>query len=198
MLKVKVRWSGFIGSPGWSNFYFAGPDNSFETPEDAPIVADKVATFLNNIKLRFPGAVTWQIQSDVEAITPDTGTLNNVFSAGARPAIVGGAGAASYSGASGAVITWRTAGVRNGRRVRGRTFLVPLATSGYADDGTLGPTTLQELQDSATQLATQTAGGVNLGVWSRPSAQGAEDGDFFPITAASVPDLAAVLRSRRG
>ena len=197
MLRVKVRWSGFIGSPGWSNFYFDTGDGTFYTAEDAGPAADRVAAFLQTIRPRFPSAVTWQIQPDVEAISASKGELMFVHSAGARAPITGGAAAASYSGASGIVVTWRTAGVRNGRRVRGRTFLVPAATAAYGDDGTIGPTTLEDINAAAAQLINDPSP-LKLGVWARPSAVGATDGQWHPVTAASVPDMAAVLRSRRG
>jgi hypothetical protein len=196
MMRVKVRWSGFIGSPGWSNFYFDGPDGSFLTPEDAGPAADRVATFLTAIRGRFPIAVNWNIQSDVEYIGETDGELLNVHSAGARAAITGGATAAPYSAATGAVITWRTAGVVRGRRVRGRTFLVPTANHVYANDGTLESTIQTEFLNAATALADQ-ANPIKLGIWSRPTIAGAQDGSFHPVTSASVPDMAAVLRSRR-
>jgi hypothetical protein len=196
MLKVRVRWAGFIGSPGWSNFYFDTGNGDFTTPADAGPCADRVATFLTAIKGRFPTALNWAIQSDVEAISAATGELLNIHSAGARATIAGSAAAGSFSGTSGAVVTWRTAGVRNGRRVRGRTFLVPAANIAYDTDGTLGPTTVTELVNAANALADQ-ANPIKLGVWSRPSAIGASDGEFHPVTTASVPDMAAVLRSRR-
>ena len=198
MLKVKVRWSGFIGSPGWSNFYFGGPDDSFNTAADADPVADRVEAFFNAIKLKFPPAVNFTVQSDVEVISAATGDLLNVHSAGARTPIASGGTAAAYSGTSGACITWRTAGVRNGRRVRGRTFLVPLVNGIYQSDGTIDPSHLNDLVTQGNTLAIPAAGGIPMGIWSRPSAPGASDGEFHPITSVSVPDLAAVLRSRRG
>lgn len=197
MLKVKVRWSGFIGSPGWSNFYFDTGNGDFTTPADAGPAADRVATFLTANRLKFPASVNWSIQSDVEAISAANGDLLNVHSIGARAVITGGAAAGSYSGASGVVITWRTGGVVRGRRVRGRTFLVPTANNIYQSDGTIDSAHLNEFVTSANALADQAAP-VKLGVWSRPSAPGAEDGSFHVVTSASVPDMAAVLRSRRG
>ena len=198
MHRVKVRWAGFIGSPGWSNFYFDTGNEDFLTPEQAVESADKVTTFINAIRSRFPAAFTWSVQSDVEVISPQSGELLNVASAGARTPILGGAPAAGYSGTSGIVVTWRTAGVRNGRRVRGRTFLVPAANSVYQDDGTLIPTVLTDFTTAANALASQTGTGPKLGVWARPSAVGATDGGFHPVTAVSIPDMPAVLRSRRG
>ena len=195
MFKVKVRWSGFIGSPGWSNFYFDGPDGTFLTPADAPLCADRVSTFLTAIKNQFYSDLNWTIQSDVEAISPATGELLNIHNIGPRAAITGGTAKTPYSAASGIVVTWRTNGVRNGRRVRGRTFLVPAATSSYQDDTVL-TTALTTFQTAASALATPSAN-IHLGVWSRPTAPGASDGDWFETVSASVPDKVAILRSRR-
>jgi hypothetical protein len=57
-------------------------------------------------------------------------------------------------------------------------------------------TALTTFQTAASALATP-ANNIHLGVWSRPSAQGASDGDWFPTVSASVPDKVAILRSRR-
>src|SRR6476620_812123 len=196
MLKVKTRWSGFIGGPGWTNFFFDDANGALEGDVQAAAVADKVQTFWNAVKSKLAPTVNLQIQPDVEVIGSDNGELLGVAQGGARAAIVGGAVSQSYSGATGAVITWRTAGVRNGRRVRGRTFLVPCVGGMFQNDGTIQPADLNEIQAAATALFAHTSG-VSLGIFSRPTAQGAGDGAFFPVTSASVPDLAAVLRSRR-
>ena len=198
MMKVKVRWAGFIGSPGWTNFYFESPDGTFHTEADAVAAADKVATFITAVKVQLPPIVNLTIQPDVEVIAPTTGKLLNVNNAGARAAVSGTAPAQAFAGTTGAVITWRTAGVRNGRRVRGRTFLVPTVSSTFDTDGTMGVTKQTEILNAATALFAPFNGGIQLGVWARPTAPGAEDGDWHPITSASVPDMAAVLRSRRG
>lgn len=197
MMKVKVRWSGFIGSPGWSNFFFDSPDGTFTTAEDAVAAAGKVNTFFTAVKTKLPPTVQLSIQSDVEILSALSGELVNVVNAGTIAAINGSATSQPYSAATGAVITWRTAGVRNGRRVRGRTFLVPCVSGMFQNDGTIENTNISEIQTAATALAAP-FNGAQLGIWSRPSAPGAGDGDFFEVTSASVPDLAAVLRSRRG
>jgi hypothetical protein len=198
MLKVKVRWSGFIGSPGWSNFYFNGPDDSFTTAADADIAADRVEAFFTAIKLKFPSGVSFAVQPDVEVVSESTGDLLNVHNAGARAPITSTATSAAYSGVSGACITWRTAGVRNGRRVRGRTFLVPLVNGIYQSDGTIDNTHVNDFVTQATTLALPGTSNLSMGVWARPTAPGASDGDWHAITSVTVPDMAAVLRSRRG
>jgi hypothetical protein len=196
MLKVKVRWGGFLGSPGWTNFYFDSGTGDFTTPEQAGPCADKVAAWITAIKPNLPPAVTLTIQSDVEAVSAATGELLTIHSAGARAAVNGTATAQGYAAATGLVTTWRTAGVRNGRRVRGRTFIVPCVGGTFDTDGTVQPTKLTPVVDAANALLAPFSG-ISLGVWSRPSGPGASDGQFFPAISASVPDMAAVLRSRR-
>jgi hypothetical protein len=197
MLKVKSKWSGFSGAPGWTNFYFRDfAVNNEPTQQQANDAVARVATFWNNVKSRFPVTVSIAIQPDVEVIEEENGQMLNVFSVTPPAAHVGGATSSVYSGPTGMVINWRTAGVRNGRRVRGRTFLVPVATENFQTDGTIDPTKLASVQSTASELASAT-GTPDLGVWARPTAPGATDGVWVPVTSATVPDLAAVLRSRR-
>jgi hypothetical protein len=201
MMKVKVRWAGFNGAPGWSNFFFDTVDGSFHSSADAAAAVARVRTFFNAVKVRIPSHVTMTIQPDVEVVSAATGEMTDVYGVAAEPAIAGTAAAASYSAASGMVINWRTAGVRNGRRVRGRTFLVPIAGGAYQSDGTIEPGNLTETAAAASAFVT-TASPVKLGVWARPVKDqlGAvtAPGEFHQVTSATVPDLAAVLRSRRG
>jgi hypothetical protein len=197
MMRVKARWSGFNGAPGWSNFYFNNIDDSFYTPEDAATAVGKVWTFFDTVNIRLPSTVKIDVSPDVEVISPTDGQLQRVNNGGSTGTISGSQAAAPYSASTGMVITWRTAGVRNGRRVRGRTFLVPIAGAAYGNDGTIGDGDVAETLAAANALA-QPWTGISLGVWSRPSAVGATDGAWHPIVSASVPDLAAVLRSRRG
>lgn len=197
MLRVKVKWSGFNGAPGYSNFYFRDFTSTGEpVPGDAQLAVDRVQTFLTAIKSNFPSVVSLAIQPDVEVIESSDGKMKDVFSATAPAASVGTATVQQYAGATGLVINWRTAGVRNGRRVRGRTFLVPVTNASFDTDGTVKAAVLTPIQTAASALA-DGAGTPDLGVWARPSAPLATDGSWHPVTSATVPDLAAILRSRR-
>lgn len=198
MLKVKTRWSGFTGSPGWTNFFFRDFSGTGEPTQPQAVAAvGRVNTFFQAIKDKFPASVTLTIQSDVEVIEETDGKMQSVFSVTAPAAIVGSNSIATFSGASGAVVNWRTNGVRNGRRVGGRTFLVPTSTALYQNDGTLDTAHRTGLQTAADALANGTTESPDLGVWARPSSKGATDGVWWAVSAATVPDLAAVLRSRR-
>jgi hypothetical protein len=157
----------------------------------------KVRAFYAAVGLWIPNVVKIDVQSDVPVIEDTTNEMTNVLNGGAAATVTGSAGATvKYSAATGAVVTWRTSQVRNGRRMRGRTFVVPLASNAFDVDGTLVSSSVTTLNDAATALRDGTGTG-DLGVYGRPSAAGATDGVWSRVTGHSVPDMGAVLRSRR-
>lgn len=195
MLRVTTRWSGFVGSPGFTNLYFrdfaAGPIDQ--------TIADGVAAKVNNWNISvaavLPVTATITTSPTFEVVESTNGQLQRLMTV-ATIAPRTGTGAGAYSAASGIVVNWHTAGIRNGRRVRGRSFLVPIGGPSMAADGTIDTAKLAALQAAATQLVDD-AGAGDLGVWSRPSAPGAADGEWFAATNAVIPDKVAVLTSRR-
>jgi len=200
LLRVKARWSGFPGAPGYSIFHFgvgAVGDGGGSLADDAAAASagTAVTNFFSAIKAVLPGSVTVQTESDVELVESTTGELVGFASAGAQ-AVQVGTGPGGFSAPSGAVVTWRTAGVRKGRRMRGRTFLVPLTSSAYDATGTLVDATRTTLNTAATALMNANTT-WQLGVFGRPSGPAATDGQYAKAISATVPDMAALLSSRR-
>lgn len=207
MIRIKARWSGFTGGPGYSVFYFRDFSATEPVAADATAAMARVRTFFDDIKINLPSTVNIQVESDVEVIEETTGALTDVL-AGTPVAVVAGLASptAVYAAAVGAVVTWRTGGIRNNRRIRGRTFLVPLSSTAFASDGTLSAVAVTDLSDAATLLRSA-AGTPDLGVWARPTAikdaagnpTGAynADGIWYVVASHSIPDMGAVLRSRR-
>lgn len=190
MIRITARWAGFPGAPGYSNFFFAGGGGLIS---DAQQCADRVESAFDELSLVLAGPVTVTIDPEAAIIASETGEVQ-----GYRAITPGngssGAGNGAFSGPTGAVVNWRTSDLRNGRRIRGRTFLVPLANSSYDSDGTLTSTA----RDSVTSFAEGIVGGdldSEFGVWARPI--GGSGGVFATADSFSVPDMAAVLRSRR-
>lgn len=187
---MTARWSGFPGAPGYSVFHFAGGGGLIS---DATQVAERVRAAFLLVAPRLPTSVSIEVQPTVEVLDSDTGVLSG-FQEITAPTAVNGAAAGTYAGPAGAVVNWRTNDVRGGRRIRGRTFLVPLASAAFESNGTLSGSARSDVQDFADELL----GGdldSEFGVWSRPV--GGSGGVFATATSASVPDMAAVLRSRR-
>lgn len=195
--KVTAAWTGFNGAPGYSNFYWGDP-SEFEgnVPISASDAANEISFFLEGIKSLLPNNVRVTIQSDVPVLEPETGKLQMATTGGNFGPTIGTGGAGAYAAPVGAVVNYRTNGVRNGRRVRGRTFLVPLANTANEADGTLSSAALSTLQTASNNLLTP-ATARQLVVFARPTTKGGTDGNWFPVQSARISDRVAVLRSRR-
>jgi hypothetical protein len=195
MIRVTVNWTGFTGAPGFTNFHFR---DFTEGPVDQAMADGSVAkvdAFISNWQSSLPSTVKIQTNAQVSRIEDTTGELKGFFQT--TPAAQRtGTGTGSYSAASGAVFNWYTNGIVRGRRVRGRTFVVPLAGSALGADGTLDDAKVTGLRTVAQTFISATGSG-DLGVWSRPSAPGATDGSWWAVTSFTLPDKAAILRSRR-
>jgi len=196
MAKVQVNWSGFTGAPGFTNLYF----RDFETGGIDQAIVDHVVsktdTWISSIITRLPTTVTLEVQQTVQIIESTNGALQRFMVAAVDPPARVGSGTGNYSAVSGAVVNWYTDGVRNGRRIRGRTFLVPIAGSTLDVDGSINNTQLTALR-AATTTFTAAGGAGDMGVWSRPSVPGATDGEWNAVSAFTIPDKVAFLSSRR-
>lgn len=195
-----MRWQGFIGAPGYSIFHFrdfGAPEGWDPTVAQAQECVDKVRTFADAIKGNIVYGSSLQVLNDVEEIEDTTGEMVNVMSTTA-PAVVNATTTAAfnYAGPVGAVINWRTSTVRRGRRIQGRTFLVPLLSNNFEVNGTLGAGSITTLAAAAAALSADGAS-PDLGVYARPSKDGVTPGQWAPVTGYNVPDMGAVLRSRR-
>lgn len=195
MMRVTARWTGFSGAPGYSNFFFSsGFLDGGLLGDEAQALADRVADAFRDMDILFPDPVRISIEPEVPVIDSDTGVIQS-FNTISPPTVVEGSGTSGeFAGPAGAVVTWRTGDVRGGRRIRGRTFLVPLRTFAYEDDGTLTELAMSNLRAFANTLMGGDLDG-DLGVWSRPV--GGSGGVFATVTGYTVPDMVAVLRSRR-
>lgn len=194
MFRVTARWQGFPGAPGYSNFFFSsGFLDGGLIGDEAQMLANRVRSAFSEISSLLPNNVSISIDPEVPVIDSDTGVAQS-FNTIEPPAAVSPAGDRSYAGPAGAVVTWRTDDLRNGRRIRGRTFLVPLSTFVYQDDGTINDSQFEFLRDFADTMVGGPGQG-DLGVWSRPV--GGSGGVFATVTGYTIPDMVAVLRSRR-
>lgn len=200
LLRVKSRWTGFSGAPGYTVMHFrdfdgAGGPGGDPDNTQASAAIDRVRAFFASIAGLYPSAVVVTVEPEVDVIEHTTGQLVNSLP-GKQTAPVPGTTAANFSAPVGAVINWGTGTIRNGRRLRGRTFLVPLSNTAFDTTGTLSDAARSTLSTSAAALAANT-GTPDLFVYGRPTAKGASDGVLGVVTSSSVPDMGAVLRSRR-
>jgi hypothetical protein len=198
ILRITAKWTGAAGLPGYSVFHFRDYSTSGE-PDQAMAdgAATKVRAFFSSIAQYIPAVVSVAVQTDAVVVEDTTNTMTGVFSVNPGAAVQGSAaGSEVFAAPVGAVVTWRTGTVKNGRIIRGRTFLVPLVRGIFDVDGTLNSVATGTLNTAATALRAGEGVG-DLGVYARPSSPTASDGQWAAVTGHSIPDMGAVLRSRR-
>lgn len=186
---VQVVWSGWTGGPGVSTLHFddlRGEESTTLTAVHAYYTAWTGGASATNL----PSVVRIDVNPVIETFDEVTGDLEAVTS-GTKPPQIVGARADSFSASTGACVTWRTGLIHNGKRVRGRTFHVPLATTTFEIDGTLAAAFL-------TTLSTANANFIAAAhpvIWSRPVS--GTGGAFGLVVAGTVSDKTAMLTSRR-
>lgn len=179
--RLRTAWTGFIGGPGVSTMYF------LDTLTAVASVHDFWAALLS----RFPVDVMLQVENIGDVIEDTTGEMTDSWSADSV-GVLAGTGSGNYAAPSGACINWLTDTVTHGRRLRGRTFLVPLAGGVYDGDGSIGAASLEAIQTAADDLIS--AQSASFVIWHRGTGS---DGTNGLVTSAKVHDFTAVLRSRR-
>jgi hypothetical protein len=180
--KVPVVWTTGIGGTGVSVFYT-------DFAVDATV---EITAFFNGIKSLFSDVVSWSIPNAGDIISDATGQITGAW-VGGTTGSVSGTAHSPYVAGTGAFVRWITNGVSGGRRVRGRTFLVPLLASGFQDDGTILGSYQTTMQTAANTLAAT----GKLQVFHRPTTIVAANGAAFPVTGATVPDKVTSLKTRR-
>jgi len=201
VLRVKTRWTIPGAGTAFSVMHFDDGDVGGDVNAEANQVTLATHNFFDSVKNVLPSVVKVQVMPDVEIIDVESGDLIGAATATTR-AELAGANAAStgWSAPSGACITWTTAGIRTvsskPRRVRGRTFIVPLSNAAYDVNGTLTDTALATLNAAATTLRSA-ASGQELVIYGRPGLESVPPGAAYAVTGHKLTDQAAILRSRR-
>ena len=189
MFQYRAIWQVPGGGTGYSVFHVR------ESP-GAPI-GTSVQLFADAVRLGFtsfsgiiPNDV--QISFDTEAIEMDvsTGQLTGVHGVTAPAPITGGS-AASWAPPVGARVDLLTNSVVAGRRLRGRTFIVPLGSSAFSVDTGQILTSARDDMNEGFEVFRDDALNWSLGVYSRTH------GVLADVTQCSANIEAAVLRSRR-
>lgn len=194
--RVRVVWSNFVGAPGVSTFYWGG--------DGVPNVGS-LRTFFAALAAYLPNGVTVQVPSSGDILATGDGKAHGAWVT-SNQAVVTGTDVNGYAGPVGALVRWQTDTFVGGRRLRGKTFIVPLANDWNGSNGHIHPGAVTAIQNAASALVT--AGGGGWHIFARPFTPSAEQaasenppaartGSSAAITSAVVPNLTAVMRSRR-
>lgn len=183
MKRVTSTWTGFAGAPGYTQLYFGELDNG-------TVAATRA--FWNSLTALLPNDVTITVANSGDLIDAVTGDITGGWTETSTTPVVG-INTGSWANAAGLGVNWVTPAIINGRRLRGRTFIVPAASAAFDNDGSLTGATVTTLTAAAQALVADASS--ELLVWHRPKP--GSGGSSAVVTSVVVPDKTFVLRSRR-
>ena len=196
---VRTEWDGTSGGPGLTQFALLG--NGEFTGANAQAAVNATRKFWESLKAYLPDELRLNVLPTVDIYNETNGELTGSTVAAAAPVTVAGTASLGYAGGAGIKINWNTGIIRNGRRVRGATFIVPAAALVYTSNGTVGATPVTTVNSAAmTLMADLTAGGTALLVWSRPLVVGGvitRSGATAGVINGTCAPKSAILRGRR-
>jgi hypothetical protein len=167
-----------------------GPEND----TTATLCGDRLKDALTAAVGMFETTTAFTADTFVDTIDPVTGVITGSDDY-AGFVIAGTQGTGYMPPANQVCVTWITAAIVNGRRVRGRTFLGPLSSGQMDSTGTPTGPALTHAAAFATAWTDAGLTDTSTCVWHRPV--GGTGGSDHTILTGSVRDKFAVLRSRR-
>jgi hypothetical protein len=188
MFEYRAVWSVTGGGTGYSVFHVREA-NTVSIDIAATAFASDLRAGLVTLTGDLPNDVTITFESEAREIDVSSGTLLGVHAVTA-PASITGVQTGVYAAPSGAKVDLITGGIVAGRRLKGRTFIVPLSATSYADNGQVASSARTRLV-TAFEMFRDDVGTYSLGVWSRTH------GMLADVISFSASTRAAVLRSRR-
>lgn len=200
---VRTSWSGLSGGLGLTQLAvdYTVPAFGAMTPGDAQAAVNAVRAYWDAIKALLPNELQLTVSPVVDYYLVNNAELAGSATAATSPVSVLGTSSLDYSMAAGLKVNLNTGVIRNGRRVRGSIFLVPLAGA-FSATGTAGATAKTTINAAGTSLMSALAtAGLKLCVWSRPleatDPKGPRDGALSVVSAMETSEKTAVLRGRR-
>lgn len=196
---LTTTWTGGPSSPGKTIMCIDG-----DGAADFGAALAAVRQWWIDLAFYIPTDYVLQVDGSIDLVDEATGQLSGEYVAATPPGPVTGGYSGVYASGSGYRVDWATAGIRNGRRVRGRTYIVPLGGTLFTGDGVVDPAVVSATQTAATTLiGALDAAAAPLGVYSRPikadPAAGVEPaaGVLNDVIGSKVPSKGAFLRGRR-
>lgn len=191
-LEYRAFWAGGVTGPAVTVVH--GRDTAAGTLDQAAQeLADRLRAFFADVApTTLPDGITISFDTEALQLNTTTGVLESVHPVTPPANVVGGVDG-NFAKPAGVRVEWSTPAIVMGRRLRGRTFLVPIAAGVFDQTGGLDETSRATIQAAAEDYFDEPFGieAVAPSIWSRTHGIQAD------ITGATVPDEASVLRSRR-
>lgn len=196
---VRTEWSGTSGGPGVTQMAVYGDVGGAWGASSSQAAVNAVRQFWDSLKALLPDELKLQVSPVIDDYDTVSGDLVGSYVAATAPVQVVGTSAQSYVGGAGAKITWNTGQIRNGKRVKGSTFIVPIASTVFGPTGTVSAGSILTINTAAAAMLSQlAAGGSTMAVWSRPGPPSKPRAGFSTQVISGTCNVkSAILRGRR-
>lgn len=197
LARINVVWSGWSGGPGINRLVFSRgfPAGSWDA-EAVDDITDGLHTaytaFFNNMGV----GIKANIDNYVTLFDSASGENTGVVVGTTTRATISGPGAAqSEAFATMFLAQFQTGEWINGRQLRGRAFLGPVAGNSVTDQGLVNDGTRTAIAAAWTALLSGV--GARLAVYQRPGPNNAGVGAYADVQRVTCAAKPAILRSRR-
>ena len=182
------------GAPGLTTFRFL-PGTAGGVPADAVDAVGRVQDCWDAMKGNHPSNFVATVQGEVRVIDATDGALTGFLDGGADVVVTGTSASAGLPIASMLLLQHDTGDIHMGRRVRGRSYIGPVALNTNVA-GVPTATAKSLLLTGALLLLSGATATVPV-VWSRPDSPVGDPGFHSEVLTYRAAGYFAVLRSRR-
>lgn len=194
----EVHVTGDIGGAGISRLFWQRQDATTPIGSDCNSAGAALHTMFAAWALLCAGPIGFQIDPLVQLYAHDTGLVAGQLIMSSPPAAITSGGGGDYAAGVGARVNWHTGSVHGRRYIRGATFVVPLTSSSYATNGSVGSGTATSISAAAqAYIAAMNAASLEAIVWHRPTKGVHTGGAVGLVTNGICSTVPAGLRSRR-
>lgn len=197
LARARFELTGWEGAPGVNVLIFSGGSTTDWTEN----VIDGLALELYGIAVatyqpNCIGGLVWRLDPTFDIFDSATGEIQGVVTTTEDiPSITCSSNAKSVSRATMMNVRYLTDQWINGRRLQGRSYIGPIASTTMDSQGHITQAIRDDVEDS--YYASITGLGTRLAVWHRPRTKGAADGSYGDVVRVQVAEKPASLRSRR-
>jgi hypothetical protein len=185
--EFRVDWTGGTGGDGVTVMH--ANDSLANTGLTAAKTA--IQNWVSSVAASCPNEITLRLNPEIRVLNTGTGQLESLAGFGATVPYPG-TGTGPYNPAAGYRIDWQTGNILVGRRLVGRTYVVPAVSEVFNDDGELTSAAVTQINANAQALlGGLESAGAGLQVWSRTH------GVASNVASIAIPTKGAILRSRR-
>jgi hypothetical protein len=196
LARLEVQLGGWTGAPGVSVLHFSeGTSGGWGVQEVIDDFFDEVNTLLGTAAPVWVAGVTVTANPELRIFDAANGDLVDIVSPSDAPPIHTSTAAASpTSRATMGLVQFGTNEFLNGRRLKGRMFLGPIAAASIGNDGLI-TSALREAVPTWFEAITSGLG-PRLAVWHRPTLLAPESGTWGDVTTVTVRQTPSYLSSR--